>query len=172
MSPTHRPAVHTLSRMSTLTDLARQAAQKINAYAESDEGKAQLQQAKNLAGAAGSTTLSLGRQGARLTALTAQRTYSGLKGFKDSKALVAEAQTGYETALGDFSTHVEAIRTRADTFETRQKNVMATSVARFVTLWERQKKNVRLREHDFQVNLNLTPTDVQAFEDHRLPIES
>lgn len=150
--------------MNKWLDAARQAGQKVKEAAESAAAQKTVQQAKQVTGTVGLTSLGLGYLGAQYAAKTVRRTYTGLAGFKESRDLAAEAQERYEAALEDFSLHGEAVKERIQKFEVCQRLALATSVARFVELWERQQKNVKLREHDFQVRLQLTPTDVAAFK--------
>ncbi|WP_119759987.1 hypothetical protein [Deinococcus cavernae] len=132
--------------------------------AETDEGKAALKKAGELAGKAGSASLEAGKKGVAFTTSTAQRTYQGLAGFSDSQEIGKAAQERYDQGLNGFETHVEAVKQRVTSFENSQNLILATSVARFVELYLRHKDKLNNSAVDFQVRLNLRPKDVAAFE--------
>lgn len=132
--------------------------------AESEAAQTRLRQMGDLAGKAGSASVSVGKRGAALTASTAQRTYHGLAGFGEARGIVQDAQQRYAVATADFQTHGHAVQQRLEAFERTQQLLLATTVARFVELYLRHKDKIANSEVDVHVTLNLTPRDVAAFE--------
>ena len=90
-----------------------------------------------------------------------------LGGFAQSGHIVDEAKAHYEVVLEAFKFKLEALHKDATKLETQKHVVMGGSFQRFIELFERQKQRMKISEKDFEINLNLTPTEVSQFEQVR-----
>ncbi|GBF07244.1 hypothetical protein DAERI_130074 [Deinococcus aerius] len=66
-------------------------------------------------------------------------------------------------AEGKFEDHLQAVRHDALALEEQKHAVMAGTMARFVELWERQKKRANVSDKDFTVRLNISAEKLEEF---------
>lgn len=84
--------------------------------------------------------------------------------LKRAHDLHRAAEADKEQAEEEFQRHLQDVHVRGAALAAQKDDVMASSVARFVRLWERQQKRANVSEKDFELHLNITPEEVQAFQ--------
>lgn len=84
--------------------------------------------------------------------------------LKQAKDLHQAALKCKDDAEQEFQLHLEDVHLQGTTLQQQKEAVMAGSVARFVELWERQKKKANITDKDFALHLNITPEKMEEFK--------